>query len=138
MRFLERYRKRRKQGGEVIYSARELGLPRTTRIKSHRMRHDWQITGTGRIEEFRTTSARCTRCGEEVRDFLAPFDEFMVLRASGCWRDDFDGRYQRDDLVIVGHRLDYFVNYLPDGKCATANAGGGTYTQDVADLVAVV
>lgn len=109
-----------------------------TRIKSYRMRHDWQITGTGRIEEFPTASARCQRCGEEANGFTAPLDEFMVRRGFGCWRDGFDGRYQRDDLVKVGGRLDYFVNYLPDGRCATGNLGGGTYVQDVADLVAVV
>lgn len=104
------------------------------RIKSYRERHDWQITGTGRIEEFPTTSARCTRCGETANGFTAPFDRFRLLRGYGCARDGYTGRLEHEDLVTIGGRLDYFLHYLPGGKCATSNLGGGTYVEDVADL----
>lgn len=113
---------------------RSVAEPGPTRIKNDRERHDWQVTGTGRIQEFPTTSARCARCGETANGFTAPLDQFLLIRAYGCARDGFDGTFQRDDQVVIAGRLDYFVNYLPDGKCATGNAGGGTYVENVADL----
>lgn len=106
------------------------------RIKSYRMPHDWQIEGSGphpAAPEFTLTHASCPRCGETA-DFTAPIDRFIVLRGWGCARDGFTGRFERDDIVVVGNRLDYFLNYLPDGKCATANIGGHTYVEDVASL----
>lgn len=119
-------------------------MPDTTttaqRIKSYRMRHDWQITGSEPLPEdhaYTLTRATCPRCGETT-DFTAPIDEFTVLRAWGCARDGFTGRYESEDLVRVGNRLDYFLNYLPDGKCATSNLGGGSYAEDVANLVPVL
>lgn len=107
-----------------------------TRIKNDRTHHDWQITGTSPhpgAPEFTLTDATCSRCGETA-DFTAPIDRFMLLRAGGCAREGFTGRLERYDLVVVGDRLDYFLNYLPGGKAATGNLGGGTYVEDVADL----
>lgn len=106
------------------------------RIKNDRTRHDWQIAGTSphpNAPEFTLTDAACSRCGETAQ-FTALIDQFLLLRAWGCAREGFTGRLERYDLVVVDGRLDYFLNYLPDGKCATGNAGGGTYVQDVADL----
>jgi|GEM_PF-6486796 len=106
-----------------------------TRIKNDRERHDWQTTGAHphpAAPEFTLTDATCSRCGQTAQ-FTAPIDRFMLLRAWGCAREGFTGKLQRYDLVVVGGRLDYFLNYLPDGKAATGN-GGGTYVEDVADL----
>jgi hypothetical protein len=103
----------------------------TVRIKNGLMPHDWSIVGgptpTGGYP------VECSKCGER-REPTCAFDRFQLICQFGCARTGFDGRFQRDDLVVVGDRLDYFVNYLPDGKAATANLGGGTYIEDVTDL----
>lgn len=110
------------------------------RIKSYRQPHDWQVTGTGRIQEFPTTSARCPRCGETADGFTAPLDRFLVIRAYGCAREGFNGTFERDDEVTLERGQNqpkvaaYFVNYLAGGRCALGDIAGNSYVVDLSAI----
>lgn len=115
--------------------------PALPSIHNARMLHDWSITSPP-SGDFGKCSAECPRCGEH-REITCEFVRFQWLAARGCGRPGFTGRFERDDHVIVwmpgpegwaGNRLDWFVNYLPGGKVATANLGGGSFVEDVASL----
>lgn len=117
--------------------------PSPRRIKSNRKPHSWFIVGgydPALDGELRRYAVKCFRCGEHRR-VSASYSSFVAACRSGCARDGFTGRYENGDMVRVppdrpgsSVRLDYFANYLPDGKAATTNAGGGTFIVNVADL----
>lgn len=115
-------------------------------IKTDRRLHDWQITGgydpeqDGEDERYARYAVQCKKCKEERR-VGATFDDFIFACSSGCIRTNFNGRFQRGDLVTVekedgfgGERLDHFLNYVEGDMAATSNAGGGTYIQPVSKL----
>ena len=112
----------------------------TARIKNDRQPHHWSTTGgydpaqDGDDPRYGRVAIECERCGETRRIGCSLDDP---RRTYGCARDGFTGRFERGDLVSVHGRLDSFANYIGTDRCATYNAGGGNYVQEVSHLVPV-
>lgn len=101
-------------------------------IHNAHMLHDWSIAGP-QCSDIGKYPVECQQCGER-REITCEFVRFQWLAGFGCARPGFTGRFERDDYVVVGNRLYWFVNYLPNEKAATTNLGGGSYIEDLADL----
>jgi hypothetical protein len=108
-------------------------------MKNISIRHDFEVTGgydperDGGDPQWGRVAVTCRRCGEQRRVGVSPGE---LERLTGCRRKGSSGRWQQGDLLVRGGALDEFVQYLPDGRALTYNAGGHYHESDCGELVA--